>query len=451
MAGRMTETHTAPPAGPPTDPPEATGPTGPSEPTDGWTPEDQRRAFVRLALIVAAAVLASWVTGVSKTVLVVVALILMIMLHELGHFAMAKLAGMKVTEYFLGFGPRLWSVRKGETEYGVKALPLGGYVRIAGMSNIEQVAPEDEARTYRQKGYWQRLGVAVAGSAMHFIIAFCLLIVLFGWVGVPDENHPLPVVDGIVAIKGGASPAQEAGFRVGDRIVTVDGKRTPDWTGLQGYIKARPGQPIRFGVDRAGAELTLMAVPVDRNSVKTADGPLPPTSKPTGFIGIEPKIPVVTKHGPAAVGEAVLGIGRFTKLTVGGIVSIFSPHGVSDYASQLSGKGGKSDGSDRFLSPVGFVRVAGQAASSGARDVLILLVAINVFVGLFNMIPLLPFDGGHVAIATYEAVRSRKGRRYFVDGRKAMAQAYPVVVLLAIIALTSLYLDIVRPMASPFR
>src|SRR5204863_105993 len=122
-------------------------------------PNEQRSALVRLAMIVVAAIVAAAVTGVTKTVAVVLAIIVMIMLHELGHFLMAKSAGMKVTEFFLGFGPRLWSVRKGETEYGVKAIPAGGYVKIIGMSNLEEVPPEDEPRTYRQQPVWRRLSL----------------------------------------------------------------------------------------------------------------------------------------------------------------------------------------------------------------------------------------------------------------------------------------------------
>src|SRR5204863_5492941 len=118
------------------------------------------------------------------------------MRHERGHFVMAKRAGMKVTEFFLGFGPRLWSIRKGETEYGVKAIPAGGYVRIIGMSNVDVVDPADEERTYRAKPYRHRLGVAVAGSTMHFQIAGVLLFIVLAGVGLPSVR---PVVDQIVA------------------------------------------------------------------------------------------------------------------------------------------------------------------------------------------------------------------------------------------------------------
>ncbi|HZQ26171.1 MAG TPA: RIP metalloprotease [Acidimicrobiales bacterium] len=437
----MTQTAEAPP--PPSRPPAA----------PVMDPSEQRSALVRLLLIVVGAFVAATVAGVAKTVLVVLALILMIMLHEAGHFVMAKVAGMKVTEFFLGFGPRLWSIRKGETEYGIKAIPAGGYVKIIGMSSFEEVAPEDEPRTYRQKGFWQRLGVAVAGSAVHFILAFLLLFSLFTFVGVPDDSHPQPVVNTITALNNGqSSPAQQAGFKPGDRIVSVDGRPVNTWDDLPTYIRAHPGQPIHFEVVRNGQRLTLTATPVDLSQIKVDGKPV--VDQPTGFIGIGPKIPVKRYDPLSGAGHAATGLGRLAVDTVSAIGHIFSPSGVSSYASELTGRSSprnSSGGEVRFLSPVGFVQVAGQAAQSGIRDVLTLLVLINVFVGIFNMIPLPPFDGGHVAIAIYEAVRSRKGKRYYVDGRKVMAAAYPVILLLVFIALTSLYLDIVRPLANPFR
>ena len=186
-----------------------------NDPAPDPSPGDQRRALVRLGLIVLGGVAAAYLTGVTSTVLVVAAIIAMIMLHELGHFVCAKWAGMKVTEYFLGFGPRLWSVRKGETEYGVKAIPAGGYVKIIGMSNLEKVDPADEDRTYRQKPYWRRLSVAVAGSTVHFIIAFLLLLVLFSVVGVPNYDREFSVGE-ISRLETGPSPAEEAGFKLGD-------------------------------------------------------------------------------------------------------------------------------------------------------------------------------------------------------------------------------------------
>src|SRR5438132_9376819 len=150
-------------------------------------PENSRRNIAILLFAVAAIVLVASLTNWIGALVVITALFAIIMLHEFGHFVMAKRAGMKVTEFFIGFGPRLWSVRKGETEYGVKALPLGGYVKIIGMSNLETVDPEDEPRSYRQQSFPARLGVAVAGSTVHMILAFVLFWVTLTFVGIPNK------------------------------------------------------------------------------------------------------------------------------------------------------------------------------------------------------------------------------------------------------------------------
>src|SRR5438045_9220404 len=118
---------------------------------------DNRERFVRLVYFVAIVLVLAIFSGFSPFLGVIFALVAIVMLHEFGHFATAKWAGMKVTEYFFGFGPRLWSIRKGETEYGIKAIPLGGYVKIIGMSNLEHVDPADESRAYRSKSYPRRL------------------------------------------------------------------------------------------------------------------------------------------------------------------------------------------------------------------------------------------------------------------------------------------------------
>ena len=144
------------------------------------------------------------------------------MLHELGHFATAKWAGMKVTEYFVGFGPRLWSVRRGETEYGVKAIPAGGYVRITGFTSTEEVAAEDEPRAYRKQPFHQRIIVASAGSAMHFLIAFVLALTLSWASGTTSDNYTVSALEHWKGVA--TTPAAAAGLRPGDTIVSVDGR-----------------------------------------------------------------------------------------------------------------------------------------------------------------------------------------------------------------------------------
>src|SRR5205823_5064633 len=221
---------------------------------------DNSERLVRLAFFVAIVLVLAIFTGFSPFLGVIFAIFAIVMLHEFGHFVTAKWAGMKVSEYFFGFGPRLWSIKKGETEYGIKAIPVGGYVKILGMTNLEQVDPADEARTYRQKSYPRRLSVAVAGSAMHFLIAFLLLIVLWAAVGVPKATT---TVGSIFGDEKGAqpSPAQQAGFRIGDRVLAVDGHVLHSWDKIKPYIQSHENKPVEFIVQRGDQVLKLTTTP----------------------------------------------------------------------------------------------------------------------------------------------------------------------------------------------
>ena len=435
-----------------------TPPRRPARPEQ--TPEEQRASLIRLLVIVATVIGISVFTGAFPTVVVVIALLVMIMLHEFGHFVTAKAAGMKVTEFFLGFGPRLWSIRKGETEYGVKAIPAGGYVRIIGMHNLEQVDPVDEPRTYRQKPYWRRMTVALAGSTMHFLIAFVLLWTLNGAVGLLDFDKPLPKVGAISKLQSGQSPAEKAGFKLGDEIVSVDGRAVHEWQDLPDYIRPRPDQPVTFVVRRGGKTLTLTATPVDRRTVRT-DSPSPTSpDEPQGFIGIGPSFEVARANPVTATGRAGKDLWLYMETSAKALGSFFTPSSLHKYTDQLT-NGPRSSSADRptttaepenrLLSPVGFVRVASQAANTGLRQVLILLVLINVFVGIFNLVPLLPLDGGHVALATYERIRSRRGKPYHADVAKLMPLTYAVVFIIVTLGVTALWLDIVKPVANPFQ
>ncbi|HEV3351573.1 MAG TPA: M50 family metallopeptidase [Acidimicrobiales bacterium] len=402
---------------------------------------DNRERLVRLGFFVAVVLILAIVTGFSPFLGVIGALVAIVMLHEFGHFITAKWAGMKVSEYFFGFGPRLWSIKKGETEYGIKAIPVGGYVRILGMNNLEQVDPADEPRTYRQKSFPRRISVAVAGSAMHFLLAFLLLVVIWTAVGYPRSTTQIGTVFGAGPKGGELSPAQKAGLKPGDEVLAVDGHVVHDWTAISPYIKSHADKPVDFIVQRGNRMLKLTAVPT-KIVLEGNEGVA---------VGIGPK-EVPYKVGlPVALWHAGADLGHDTWLTFGALGSVFSPGHVKDYASQLSGRGAVSGKeANRPVSVVGFVRVAGQAAQHGWLDLLILLVAINIFIGIFNMVPLLPLDGGHVAIAIYERIRSRKGRKYHADVAKLLPLTAAVVSVLLIFGAMTIYLDIVRPIANPF-
>jgi membrane-associated protease RseP (regulator of RpoE activity) len=403
-----------------------------SDTDEAAAPSTRRAGLVRLGVVVAL-LLAIGVFGSWWALLVVVALIVMIFLHELGHFVMARRAGMKVTEFFLGFGPRVWSFRRGEVEYGIKAIPAGAYVRIIGMTNLEEVDPADEPRTYRQKSYWARLSVAVAGSAMHFLIALVLLFVTLGWFGV--QRSSVWEIGSLTP----DSPAAQAGLHVGDRIVAIDGNAVSTFADATSVIRARPGQPVVLTVKRLEGGTDTVEV--------TLAGENPQTHETVGFLGIGEARPYQRESLPAAVVGTFQEFERVARVSVVGLAKVFSPQGIRGYVDQLTDKqsSGSGSGDSRLVTIVGVPRLAAQAAHNGIADLLFLLAVVNISIGLFNLIPLLPFDGGHVAIATYEAVRSRPGRRYHADITKMLPVSYAVLGVFLLFFVTSLYLDIARP------
>ena len=259
-----------------------------------------------------------------RVLIVIVAIVIMVMVHELGHLLAAKRGGMKVTEYFLGFGPRLWSVRRGETEYGIKAIPAGGYVKILGMTNLEQVDPEDEARAYRNQPFHYRLLVAVAGSAMHFIMAFLLLWGLLVFIGVANNNQTQ--IAGFTSLTGSANPARAAGVQPGDIVVSVNGKQVGgNVEVLVRAIKASPGRPVSLVVDRGGRRVDLTVTPADGHTVHEAGAPPPTGTAPDGVIGVNLGNPTATTSPIHALGTSTVDLGRVTWQSVLGVCTSSRP------------------------------------------------------------------------------------------------------------------------------
>jgi membrane-associated protease RseP (regulator of RpoE activity) len=403
---------------------------------------EQRGALARLVTVVVAVVLAAVVTHTTSVLIVVVALVVMIMLHELGHLLTAKWGHMKVTEYFLGFGPRLWSIRRGETEYGIKAIPAGGYVKILGMTSAEEVDLADEPRTYRQQPFHNRLLVAVAGSAMHGVMAFLLLWGLFVFIGTPQGNAV--AISGFAPLAHGVDPALVAGLRTGDVVVEANGAAVHSATDLQKIVAHRVGKPITIVVDRGGRRQTLVVTPHADSSTAGANG----------RIGVIIGAPIVRSGPVVSVGRAGQLFGRVVTGSFSGIGQVFSASGIKSYVHDLTSAKAASQAAqtgNRPQSIYGAARLAVQGAQAGATQLILVLVTIIVFVGILNLFPLLPLDGGHVVIAVYERIRSRRGRPYHADVNKLAPITYAFVLLLAFIVVSSLYLDITHPVKNPFQ
>lgn len=360
--------------------------------------------------------------------IVLFGIIAMVMVHEAGHFLAAKATGMKATEFFFGFGPKLWSTRRGETEYGVKAFPLGGYVRIVGMNPYEEVAPEDFGRTYREQPFRAKSIVVLAGVASHFVVAFLLFFIVASFLGVQVSTTTVESVQSTLA-DGSPTPAAAAGVLSGDRIVSIGGVTTEEWADVVGVIVDGAGDTVDLVVERDGATIEMS---VTLASIDDGDG------GERGFLGVR-SATVTDRAGPfegaadagSAVGEATVAsaTGLWRMVTgVGGLVEAV----ITGDAERIN--------ETRPASPIGLVRIGAETENLGIGFTLELLALVNVFVGLFNVVPIYPLDGGHFAVALYEKVRGRQA-----DVRKLAPVAAVVVVFMVLLGVLAIYLDIANP------
>jgi membrane-associated protease RseP (regulator of RpoE activity) len=423
----------------------------PEPPARGSAEAEEPRgsSALRLVMLALGVVLLGLIAGLSA-VIVVLAIVVMIFLHELGHYLTARSAGMKCTEFFIGFGPRIWSTQRGETEYGIKAIPAGAYVKVIGMTNLEEVDPVDEPRTYRQGSYRRRMSVADAGSAMHFLIALvCLFVLLVGW-GVPQDD--VWEVGRLAAPSAGdVSPAEAAGVEIGDSVVTVSGSDIETFDDLRvALATTEPGDEVLVTVERDGELVDLQVVLGDNG-------------EGLSFLGIGAYHPAQEVGVAAAVPRTATEFASFSWQSMGALADFFSPSGLSGFVSQAvdvspgddatavdeeTTTAADEENSNRVLSIYGAARIGTQAANTGVAALLGFMVLINIFIGIFNLVPLLPLDGGHVAVASYERIRelmARTNQRYHADVAKLMPLTYVVVFVLVSVGLVALYMDIFDP------
>jgi membrane-associated protease RseP (regulator of RpoE activity) len=383
-------------------------------------------------------------------VIFVLALLVSVMLHETGHFVMAKRFHMKATKYFVGFGQTLWSRQRGETEYGIKVLPLGGFVKIIGMTSLEEVDPADEARSFRRQPAWQRAIVLVAGSFMHFALAFVLLFILAVGIGVPNTptigaiSHCLPQT--VKALNSGVcarglpnSPAGQAGLRAQDKIVAIAGRPVSNWTQVGNVIRVQPaGHPVAVVVDRAGKRLTLSVTP----------GTVP--GRKGSYLGIDDQL--FQRVGPVS-GVAYAGSTFAEVIEQSGQAAAKLPAAIPDlFAKDRSKTAGAN-----VSSIVGAADDAGQVVQAGGgwqftvSALLLIVISLNIFVGAFNLLPLLPLDGGHLAIVFYERIRAWLARLRgrpdpgMVDLQKLIPVSVGVFAVLVGLGLVLIAADIVNP------
>lgn len=384
--------------------------------------------------------------------LFVVALLFSVMVHEFGHYYFAKRYGMKVTEFFLGFGKRIWSTVRGETEFGIKAIPAGGYCRIEGMTIHDELPEGESHRAFVTASTPRKLVVLGAGSVSHFILGFLMIFVTLAGIGASSLTSTIQEIVPCVsstnscAATDPVSPSVKAGLKVGDKIVAIDGKATTDnnFSTDLATIRSNPGKTFTFTVERGGQKIDLAVTPVNR----TVEG------FTYSFVGIVLQEGVFRQPIVTAIKDSGSVTWYMIKESVKALIKL--PSTIPSLVSQtFSDKARDPNGP---VGIVGVARASGDITSSSTLPInnqiaifLLMIASLNVFVGIFNLLPLLPLDGGHMAVAIADSVRYRyaalRGREKPapIDINKLTPITIAVFALLVVLTVLLLIADIVNP------
>jgi membrane-associated protease RseP (regulator of RpoE activity) len=408
-----------------------------------------------------------------------------IALHELGHMSFAKLFGVRVPQYMVGFGPTMWSRHKGETEYGVKWIPLGGYIRMIGMlpprrddapgtlrgsstgpfqsliesargASLEEVGPGDENRVFYRKKWWQKVIIMFAGPFMNLVLAFVFISIVVMGIGVATYKPVIGAVSkcAIPAAQAGRdctasdpmTPAVKAGLKPGDRILSYDGTKIKSYERLQELIRASGGRTVSMVVHRGDQDVTL-SVPVTTNQMQSLTDP--DKTEKVGFLGITPTSGR-ERQGP---GMVVSAMSDLTTRTVGSLLNMPKKM-VGVWHAAFSDQKRDPNGP---IGVVGASRIGGEIAASHEPGVdklaffLMMLGTVNFAIGMFNLVPLLPLDGGHIAGALWEGLKrllarvTRRPDPGHVDVAKALPLTYAMAAVIITMGALLIYADLVNP------
>ena len=367
----------------------------------------------------------------------VVALLFSVMVHEFGHYITARKYGMWVSEFFVGFGKRVWSVQRGETEFGVKAIPAGGYCKIEGMAPNDEMPEGEEGRAFYKASSGKKLIVLGAGSFLHFVLGFVLLFTLFVGIG---TNQVLPVISEVVP----NSAAQAAGIQPGDEIVSINGKKVTQWFKDVEVIRQSQGADITLEINRDGQQLII----VTNARLTDIDGTKRYVVGIINDVGLKRSGVLLSLKNSAIVTkdfltESVRSLGKLPE-------KIPALWGATVRGEERDANG--------LVGVVGVARVSGEAVGSDKltpmerlATFILIVASLNIFVGVFNLLPILPLDGGHMAVAIADEIRAffarlrGRPRPAPIDVTVLTPITMVVFVVLATLTLLLLVADVINP------
>jgi len=367
----------------------------------------------------------------------VVALLFSVMVHEFGHYITARKYGMWVSEFFVGFGKRIWSVQRGETEFGVKAIPAGGYCKIEGMSPSDELPVGQEERAFYKASSAKKLVVLGAGSFLHFVLGFILLFTLFAGIG---TNQVLPVINEVVP----NSAAQAAGIQAGDEVVSINGKRVTEWYKDVEVIRQSQGKELNLVLNRNGVEIFVTA----SARLTDIDGTKRYVLGIVNDVGLKRSGLLVAIKNSATVTKSFL------------VESVKSLGKLPEKIPALWGATVRGEERDPngLVGVVGVARVSGEAVGSDKltpierlATFVLIVASLNIFVGVFNLLPILPLDGGHMAVAIADSIRAffarlrGRPRPAPIDVTVLTPITMVVFVVLATLTLLLLVADVINP------
>ncbi len=382
-----------------------------------------------------------------------------IALHEAGHMFTARAFGMRVRRYFIGFGPTVWSVKRGHTTYGLAALPFGGFCDIAGMTAQDPVTRDEAPHAMVNKPWWQRVAVLSGGVIMNLIVGMSIIYGLAVTSGLPNPDVDTTPVVGVVSCVSdqtgpetlaectGTGPAGEAGVQIGDRVLALDGEPMESFVQLRDTVLGQPGEDVVFTIERDGRTLDV-TVPVAPVTRLDAAG----NQVTAGAVGLTnaPLEDVWVSYGPVA---AVGATGGFTADLVEATV-----RGLAGFPAKIPGVVASIFGAERDvegpMSVVGASRVGGELVENSLWNMFwMMLASLNFFLALFNLVPLPPLDGGHIAVVLWEKVRDflRRLRGLAPAGPANYEKLLPITYVMAALLLTVGMLVIIADVVNPVR